>query len=181
MSRGKYSKKQTRSRRKVSKRGGRVVGAQDGEIKLALKIPSLLAAAHGAVEALAGEALMRIIKALIDEEVEQLAGKRYGHDPDRDAVRFGQEEGFVVFGGKKVPLQRPRVRAALGSEMPLKRYSLFQAKERSQKSICKKILRGVSTRNWEGAIDDICDGYGIQKSSVSRHWEAATAKELAAL
>ena len=34
---------------------------------------------------------------------------------------------------------------------------------------------GVSTRDYAGVIDDLCDGYGIEKSSVSRQWKAASA------
>ena len=181
MSKKNYRKKTTRSRRKPPISKGRVISATEDEIQLALPIPQVLAATHGAVEALAGEAGLLIIKGLIDEEVKQLAGTRYGHDPDRDTVRWGNEEGFVVFGGKKVPIERPRVRAVGGGEVALKRYGMFQAKERSQAGVARKVLRGVSTRDYEGAIDDLCEGYGVQKSSVSRHWKAATAKELASL
>ena len=36
----------------------------------------------------------------------------------------------------------------------------------------------MSTRNYAGAIDDCLEGYGIEKSSVSRQWKAATQAEL---
>jgi len=36
----------------------------------------------------------------------------------------------------------------------------------------------VSTRDYAGVLDDVCDGYGIQKSSVSRHWKAASSQQL---
>jgi transposase-like protein len=97
-------------------------------------------------------------------------------------VRWGHEEGFVVFSGRKVPVKKPRVRKADGDgEIPLHRYGLFQNAARMEESVSERVVRGVSTRNYEGVIDDVCDGYGVQKSSVSRHWKAATAKELAAM
>jgi hypothetical protein len=40
-----------------------------------------------------------MMKALIDEEVEQLAGSRYEHNPQRQAVRWGNDEGRVIFAG----------------------------------------------------------------------------------
>ena len=175
-----YRKKTRRSRRQAPRSSGRVVSANEREIHVALPIPQLLAATHGAVEALAGEAGLLVIKALIDEEVEQRVGRRHEHDEGREAVRWGKEQGYVVFGGKKVPIERPRVRSTESGEIPLRRYSMFQ-NERMQDSVSRRTLRGVSTRNYEGVIDDLCDGYGIEKSSVSRHWKAATAKELAAL
>jgi len=36
----------------------------------------------------------------------------------------------------------------------------------------------VSTRDCAGILDEVCDGYGIQKSSVSRHWKAASRQQL---
>lgn len=33
-------------------------------------------------------------------------------------------------------------------------------------------------RDYEGTVDELCDGYGVKKSSVSRHWKAASSKEL---
>jgi len=106
----KYRKRTKRSRRKAPSTSGRVISKTDEEVQLALPIPQLLAATHGAVEALAGDAGLLIIKALIEEEVEQLAGHRYEHQEGREAVRWGKEDGYVVFAGKKVPVQR------LGSE-----------------------------------------------------------------
>jgi transposase-like protein len=50
-----------------------------------------------------------------------------------------------------------------------------------EQAVHNKILRRVSCRDYSGAIDDMCDGYGIDKSSVSRKWQAASAKQLSAL
>jgi transposase-like protein len=47
-----------------------------------------------------------------------------------------------------------------------------------QQAVARQLIRQCSTRNYAGAIDDCLEGYGIDKSSVSRHWKAATAKEL---
>lgn len=44
--------------------------------------------------------------------------------------------------------------------------------------MARKLTRQCSTRDCEGAIDQVLDGYGIMKGSVSRHWKAATALEL---
>jgi hypothetical protein len=36
------------------------------------------------------------------------------HDPERTAVRHGHERGSVTLGGRRVPVARPRARAANG-------------------------------------------------------------------
>jgi hypothetical protein len=40
------------------------------------------------------------------------------------------------------------------------------------------VLAGVAMRDYEGTLDAVCDGYGVQKSSVSRHWQAVSAQRL---
>jgi transposase-like protein len=42
----------------------------------------------------------------------------------------------------------------------------------------RQLIRQCSTRDYEGAINSCLDGYGIKRSSVSRHWKAPTAKQL---
>ena len=38
--------------------------------------------------------------------------------------------------------------------------------------------RRLDARLYEKAVDGVCDGYGIRKSSVSRHWKAISTKKL---
>jgi hypothetical protein len=52
---------------------------------------------------------------LMAEEVDEIVGPKGAPDPARTAVRHGQEDGQVTMGGRRVPVQRPRVRAADGS------------------------------------------------------------------
>jgi transposase-like protein len=175
----KYTRKTQRSRRKspISFRGE--VIARDGQgVQLRLPVAEILADTKDAVEAVAAEAGLLVMRALIDEEVEQHAGPRYQHRGDRQAYRWGQQEGHVVFAGRKVPLQRPRVRRRDGQEVPLQRYQLFQSDGRMQRAVTPRVLAGVATRAYEETIDAVCDGYGIRRSSVSRHWKAASAEQL---
>src|SRR5262245_59430939 len=50
-----------------------------------------------------------------------------------------------------------------------------------QRAVARKLTHQVSTRNYAAAIDDCLAGYGIDTSSVSRQWKAATAAELRTL
>ena len=70
--------------------------------------------------ALAVGAGLQVMQTLMEESVVALAGPKSKHDPDRAAVRHGHEHGSVTLGGRRVPVQRPRVRAADGSgELPV--------------------------------------------------------------
>ena len=174
-----YQKKTHRSRRKVQNSDVRVEVAEGkASFQLVLPMSPLLSEVAGAIEQTATQAGLLMMKALIDEEVEQVAGVRYGHQTDRRATRWGHDEGHVVYCGRKVAMPRPRVRSAEGREVPLQRYQAFAHPERMQESVSQRILRRVSTRDYAGVLDDVCDGYGIQKSSVSRHWKAASSQQL---
>ncbi len=177
-----YQRKTRRSRRKLQNLENHTVtmdlGERQARFQMVLPMSPLLSEVAGAIEQTASEAGLLMMKALIDEEVEQLAGTRYRHQPDRQATRWGHDEGHVIFAGRKVALPRPRVRSAEGREIPLVRYQAFAHPQRMEEAVSQRILRRVSTRDYAGVLDEVCDGYGIQKSSVSRHWKAASSQQL---
>ena len=177
-----YQRKTRRSRRKVHNLQDQAVTVDvaggKASFQMVLPMSPLLSEVAGAIEQTAAQAGLLMMKALIDEEVEQIAGVRYEHQADRQATRWGHDEGHVIFGGRKVAMPRPRVRSVEGHEVPLQRYQAFAHPQRMQEAVSQRILRRVSTRDYAGALDDVCDGYGIAKSSVSRHWKAASGQQL---
>ena len=50
----------------------------------------------------------------MEDEVDEVVGPKGKHDPDRNAVRHGHEDGEVTLGGRRVAVKRPRVRSADG-------------------------------------------------------------------
>jgi transposase-like protein len=177
-----YQRKTRRSRRKVQNLQNQTVTVDvaDGKASFQMVLPMdpLLLDVAEAIERTASQAGLLLLKALIDEEVEQVAGERYTHQADRQATRWGHDEGHVIFAGRKVALPRPRVRSAAGREIPLARYQAFAHPQRMQEAVSQRILRRVSTRDYAGVLEDVCDGYGIDKSSVSRQWKAASSQQL---
>ena len=178
----KYAKTRTRSRRKPARDPEGHVTRLDSEgaaVQLSLPINDILAGVHGAVREVCGTAGLLIMQALVDEEVEEKAGTKYKQDQDQGAVRWGQEESYFLLGGKKVSMKRPRLRKRNGREVLLERFRLFQRPARIEDEIEKQVILGVSTRNYAKAVDGVCDGYGVQKSSVSRHWKSVSSGRLA--
>lgn len=165
-------KRQRRARRKEQKEAQRFV-------QLSLPLVELLGSAQESLARLVVDVGMSAVDCLLKDEVEQLVGRRYGRQPDREAFRWGHENGYVVLCGQKVPLERPRVRSKEGQEIPLERYELFQGGPRVlQQEVARKILAQVSTRKYQEVIDTVSEGYGIRKSSVSRHWKVASARQV---
>jgi putative transposase len=126
------------------------------------------------IEALSAQAGLKIIHHFLEEEIQQ----RCGPHGQQVAYRHGQQPGYIVYAGRKVSIAKPRLRAKGGQELVLKSYQAFQQDGRMQRAVARQLTHQVSTRNYAAAIDDCLAGYGIDKSSVSRQWKAATAAEL---
>ena len=126
------------------------------------------------IEALSAQVGLKIIHHFLEEEIQQ----RCGPHGQQVAYRHGQQPGYIVYAGRKVSIPKPRVRAKGGKELVLKSYQAFQQDGRMQRAVARQLTHQVSTRHYQAAIDTCLEGYGIDKSSVSRQWKAATAAEL---
>lgn len=147
---------------------------QKAQLQIELPILEIILQAKAQVEALSAQAGLKIIHLFLEEEIEQLCGKH----GQQTAYRHGSQPGYIVYGGRKVSISKPRIRAKGGKELTLQSYEAFQQDGRMQRAVARKLTHQVSTRNYSAAIDDCLEGYGIDKSSVSRQWKAATAGEL---
>jgi transposase-like protein len=112
----------------------------------------------------------------LEAEVTRLCGERYQRQPDRQHTRYGHQPGFVTLAGQKAKIPRPRVRqAGGGAEVDLPLYQALQSPEAMPEAALKRLVRGVSTRNYEEVVDLARDAFGVKKSSVSRAFVKATA------
>lgn len=145
-------------------------------VKLQIDLPVLevILETKAEVEALSAEAGLKIIHHFMEQEIEQRCG-RHGQ---QSAYRHGSQPGYVVYAGRKVNIDKPRLRAKGGQELRLQSYASFQQDGRMQRAVARKLTHQVSTRNYSAAIDECLEGYGIDKSSVSRQWKAVTQAEL---
>ena len=105
-------------------------------------------------------------------------GPRHQPGPGSSCLRWGQQSGYVVFAGQKVGVQRPRVRTRHGEEVQLDSYARLQHDGRRQRAVREGIVAGLTSRNYHRAVQSVLYGYGIEKSSVSRQFVAASAAEL---
>lgn len=172
------------ARRRDSVKDGPALRRTQGPSGLLVQLPltwdETLAAMQDAVHSFAVELGQQVATRLLEEEVERLCGPKHSRPPERTLSRHGHQAGFVVMAGQKLPIQRPRVRPAPrgGEEVELQSYALMQSSEAMPRSALAKMVRGVSTRNYEGVVESVREGFGIQRSSVSRHFVKATAKQV---
>lgn len=130
-----------------------------------------------------GELLRQVgkmfIENVLDSEVEQIAGKRSQPDPARSAYRWGNERGYVIIDGQKVPIDKPRVRSRrTNREIVLGSYELFQRASLIEETVWQKIMYGLTMRNYKEVVQQFAEAYGLEKSTVSEHFIEASRKKL---
>ena len=128
-----------------------------------------------------------VLAELMEEEVDEVVGPKGRHDAERIAVRHGREAGEVTLGGRRVPVERPRVRSADGtSELPLETYAHFADRDPLTKVVLERMLAGVSTRRYRRIQEPVGEAVeagarSTSKSAVSRQFVARTRENLEAL
>src|SRR3954468_14397284 len=127
------------------------------------------------------------MQALMEADVIGLAGPKGKHDPGRSVVRHGHERGSVTLGGRRVPVSRPRGRAADGSgELPVPSYELFSGTEILGAMAMERMLAGLSTRRYPVGLQPVGEqvsatASATSKSAVSRRFVAMTETALTEL
>ena len=118
---------------------------------------------------------------LLEEEVAALAGPRHARKAGGErAYRHGHNPGSVKLGGQRHPVRVPRVRRAAG-EVRLTSYDhLHGAAGEVDEGLFRKVLLGISCRDYEAAVAAVPGAIGLSKSTVSREFIKATAARLQA-
>jgi putative transposase len=142
-----------------------------------------------AYEALDLDARLELIRALIplglvyvykelEKEVIALAGSRYRRKRDKVAGRrHGANPGSVRLAGRKIPIRVPRVRGAEG-EVPLSSYTNLHRGGDLDEDLFRRVLYGISCRNYEQAAGTLPGAIGLSGSSVSRAFVKVSAQHL---
>ncbi len=171
-------RKAYRTMRKNAK--GKVREVSGGSIMMELPLPmaEVMMGMTGVVEELSREAGLLLISAVLNSECERIAGKKHSRNPGRRANWHGSEGGSVYFDGQKVNIERPRVRSTKGGEIPLSTYEALRSTSGMKESVLRKMVLGLTSRNYEEATECFLKGYGIKKSSVSRHFVKASSEQM---
>ena len=166
---GKASKKQ---RRKVQ-------AGRERTVQLVLDREELVTMMQDSLTSFATEMGLKVASLLLEDEVNQRCGLRYERVPERMVTRYGHQRGVAVIAGQKLPIPRPRMRYTRQcGEADLETYARLQSPDAMPQSVLKRLVRGVSCRDYEGVVDLAREGFGVQKSSVSRSLMKASADEV---
>ncbi len=92
----------------------------------------LVGAAKEGLLALSVGVGLGVLAELMEEEVVGVVGAKGRHDPDRTAVRHGHEAGEVTLGGRRLAVERPRVRSSDGQAEVRRRWSGRRGRRRAR-------------------------------------------------
>jgi transposase-like protein len=123
---------------------------------------------------------LKAVEDALQAEVLALAGARYRHhDGAPGVVRWGTQAGSIYLADQKVPLTVPRVRDRdAGHEVPLATYHQLQTPRAQDLGLFRRVLGGLSCREYEAAAEAVPEAFGLARTSVSRRFIQASAREL---
>jgi putative transposase len=155
--------------------------------QVTVALAELAGAAREGLLALAVGTGLQVLQVMLAADVDRLVGPKGRHNPQRAAVRHGTQPGRVTLGGRKITVDRPRVRRADGAaELPLPTWQAFAGTELLDQLALERMLAKLSTRRYHHGLEPVGSradqaGSGTSRSAVSRRFVAATEHALAEL
>jgi putative transposase len=156
----------------------RLATEQNPNIQMVLPMTEIVGLLQQGVGHLLREAGLALMSLVMEEEVRHVAGERHQQHAERRAHRWGQENGYCVIDGQKVPIRRTRLRTKDKCEQRLGSYELFKRSGPLQQGVWDKMMRGLSTRNYGAVVKDFSTAYGIEKSTVSENFVEASREKV---
>lgn len=119
------------------------------------------------------------IKELLQEEVTRLAGEKYKRNGQPGYKRWGSQSGSLYVKDQKLPIKVQRVRDVRNNkELSLSAYERFQQPTQVDEGLLRRVLHGLSTRNYRECAETIPEAFSLSSSTVSRRYIRASSRKL---
>src|SRR5450432_2349547 len=129
----------------------------------------LVGAAREGLLALSVGVGLRVVHELMEAEVTEIVGPKHKHNPDRTAKRHGHESGSMTLGGRRVAVNRPRIRTADDEhELPVSSYEYFADRDPLTRAVMDRMLAGVSTRKYQVVGEPVGEEVEQQASATGK-------------
>lgn len=147
-------------------------------IQLVLPVPEVLGLIQQGLKHVAVSVFSKLAEEMMRWEVTSLVGPKNHLNSEREYFRWGNQPGYCVVGGQKVPLERPRVRDVRQREVALGSYEMLQSASLMDDAVWNKIMHGLTMRGYRDVVRELEQAYGIEKSTVSDHFIEASRQRL---
>ena len=126
---------------------------------------------------------LAVLDELFETEVVRLAGAKGKHDVDRRAYRHGHEPRQVTLGGRRVQVNKPRVRSVGDEEIELRTFRTFATRDLLTEAALGRMLAGLSTRRYSAGLEPVgkVEARATSKSAISHRFIQGTEQKLAEL
>ena len=115
-----------------------------------------------------------MINQIFEEIIRERTGERYEHalNGSKKYYRHGFNPGSIKMGDHKLPVEIPRIReASSGKCIPLPGIENLKQIAEPNEDILKKILHGISTRDYKKVTEHLAESFGLSSSQVSREFK----------
>lgn len=138
-----------------------------------IKFQSVKSQIRDYVEAQMRGAVLATIYELFRQEIDSLCGPAFARKGSQLAHRAGSDPGSILAQGQRFSVRKPRVKRN-GKDVELQSYAALQNYDALSDKVLGLMLRGTSTRDYSGALDELSGGMGLSKSSVSEAFVRAS-------
>jgi putative transposase len=123
------------------------------------------------------------VKEELQREVRQLAGDKYKRNGLLEYDRWGKQQGSIYIQDQRIPVMVQRVRDTMNNrEVPLRTYERLQSPSaHTDEKVLKRILHGLSCRNYRECSEAIPEALSLSASTVSRRYIRASERKLKGL
>jgi len=165
--------------RRRSKRRGQVDPAEAERTGAAEDVAANLDSRVELIQALIPLGL-EAVRDVLQQEITALAGPRYQRSGGQPGyARWGSQRGSVYLADHKVGIEVPRVRdRGRDQEVPLATYKSLREPRRAEEAALRKVLKGLSCREYEACVEPVAETFGLKASSLSRRFKRASARKL---
>lgn len=109
----------------------------------------------------------------------RLAGDRYKRNGLSGHCRWARQRGSVYIKDQKVPVIYQRVRDTINNrEVPLSVYERFQRPKDLDEGLLRRVLHGLSCRNYSECAEAVPGALSLSPSTVSRRFIRASERKL---
>ncbi len=155
--------------------------ANEVQVQLSVPLYGVLRDVQEAFFGLCVEAGKATLSAMMEADRERLCGAKGRPDAQRRAYRGGHTASSVVLGGRRIAVQRPRVRGIEDGELALPTFTWAAGADPLNRATMQSIAAGVTTRRYRGTLDPLPAKErerSVSKSAVSRRFVELSAEQV---
>jgi len=87
------------------------------------------------------------------DDAARIAGEKGKHRTDRTHHYWGTTKSELTFGGRRISVEKPRVRSKDGREAALPALEAFRDRDPLSERVVNQLLLGVSTRGYDASLE----------------------------